>query len=195
MQPMIKLMHDAEEMAGTTPGMRAETPDEQMAEVAKLPEGGRKHMQSIEPGASHQQPPGQIIAEPQQSQPQQTVQPQSAPAVRTLDDIMSQFEGLPQQPMQSSSSPTARQKPHTSASGIPRQAQMHQEGAGGHDGQVHAAHAGQDQEMPDAMEAGMPPQTAAETPNGTLLQGKVAYLACCLCCKPYHVHIVLLLCA
>ena len=165
-----KLMHDADHDAGTTQGMHAEAPDEPMTKSAQMPGSGGGRVQSVEPTASHEEPAGLADAEPQQSLPQQRGQPQSAPAVRTLDDIMSQFEGPPQPLSHPSSSPSPHQKPHTPVNGIPRQAQMHQEGAGGHDGQVHA---GRDQEMPDAVEAATPPQAVAALPDGALLQGKV----------------------
>ena len=167
-----KMTHDANGETGSVLGMPAE-PTEEKTEASQVPEGGA-HMQSREPGAHDQHSAGQGIKGTQQSMPEQMEQAQPAPAVCTLDDIMSQFEGLPQPPTRSFSAPKARQEPHAGASGSPMQAQAHQESAGGHDAQVHAAHAAaQDQDIPDAMEAGTPEQPVAEMPSGFPLQGKV----------------------
>lgn len=169
-----KMMHDANGETGSMPDMPAEPPKQEMTEAPQVPEGGT---QSGEPGARHQHSAGQGIRG-LQTMPQQMEQTQPAAAVRTLDDIMSQFEGLPQPPTQSFSAPNARQEPPAGASRSPMQAQAHQESAGGNDMQAHAAHAAQDQDMPDAMEAGTPQQPVAEMPNGTLLQGKVQATSC-----------------
>lgn len=168
-----KMMQDADGKAGSVEGTHSERPDEQMTEAAQVPDGGKAYAQNEGSSPRHQQPAGLGVPGQQQGAPQQARQPQSAPAVRTLDDIMSQFEGMPQAPMHPFSAPIARREGHTEASGSPVQAQAHQHSAGGHVGQVHAAHADQDQEMPDAIEGGTPPQPVSETPNESLLQSKV----------------------
>ena len=140
-------MHNTDENAGTAAGMRAETPEEEMTAAAEMPEGGRVNAQSEEPSAWYQQSEELAIRGHQQGAPQQTRQPQTAPAVRTLDDIMSQFEGMPQPPMHPFSAPIARWEGPTEASASPVQAQANQHSAGGHAVQVHAAHTDQDQAM------------------------------------------------
>ncbi len=168
-----QMMHDANENIGSAQGTHAEMAEEKMAQAAQVPKGGRAVGQSEGPSARYQQPAGLGVSGQQQGGPQQTRQPQSAPAVRTLDDIMSQFEGMPQAPMHPFSAPMARREGYTEPSVSPVQAQARQHSAGRHAVQAHAAHAGQDQDMPDATEAGTPSQPVAETPDGTLLQSKV----------------------
>ena len=166
-----QMMQDAEGKAGIAQGMHAERPDEEMTEAAQMLEGGRTDTQSEGPSTTYQQSAGLGAPGQQQGAPQQARQPQPAPAVRTLDDIMSQFEGMPQAPMHPFSAPVARREGHTEASGSPMQA--HQHSAGGHAVQMRAAHAGQDQDMPDVIEAGTPSQAVAETPDEVPLQSKV----------------------
>lgn len=176
----IKLMHDADEAAGAMQDMRPEKPDQETTDAAQMHEHS-----GLDP-AGHEAFTRQAIARAQQERHQQTGQPQSVPAVRTLDDIMSQFES-PAVPHVQSLTPsvapqmqpqpdagTAHHSTHT-----PKQAQRYQPGSGGHaehDGQTQTAHASQDQHMTDLQQADMPPKTPIEMPDGGLLQSKVHYI-------------------
>ena len=174
-----KLMHDARASAGSAQDLHAEAPDEVMAEATHAPEHGSTHAQIGEPSDEHPSPAKGDATEMQQRPPQQMRLPQSVPAVRTLDDIMSQFEGVAQPLQQAFSPPAARQERQTLVGESPRQEHAPQADAAGHRGhsghsrQMQGADAGQDLDMVDAAEAGTPQQAAAEMSNETPLQGKV----------------------
>jgi len=176
----IKLMHDADGDAGAIQEMRPEKPDQEMTDAPQM------HEQSGLDPAGHEAFARQAIARAQQERHQQTGQPQSAPAVRTLDDIMSQFEGPAVPHVQSltpSEAPQMQRQPdagtaHQSAQ-APKQSQPYQPESGGHaedDGQTQTAHASQDQHMADVQQADMPPKTPTEMPDSGLLQSKVRYI-------------------
>ena len=173
----IKLMHDADEAAGAMQDMRPEKPDQETTDAPQM------HEQSRPDPAGHEAFTRQAIARAEQERHQQTEQPQSAPVVRTLDDIMSQFEGPAEPRIQFSTAPQMQRQPdagaaHASAQ-TPKQAQSYQPASGGpaeHDGQTQIAHASQDQRMADVQQADMPPKTPTETPDGGLLQSKVCYI-------------------
>ena len=149
-----QLMHDADERTGNAQRAVAEAPDMTLGEAANMSE--REGVRVDQTGAR---------SAPGNGTPQRDGRAPSAPAVRTLDDIMAQFEG-PALPSLGNQLPAA-------IPAVP--AQQHAEySLAQHAEQAHPLHNAQDVHMADAEQPELAQKGSIEaTPEGATPQGKV----------------------
>ena len=160
-----QLVHDADERTGRAQRAAAEAPDVIMGEAAHVSE--RENVRVDQAGAR--------LAPGHGTPQQQNGRTPSAPAVRTLDDIMAQFEG-PALPRPDAQLPAA-------APAVP--AQQHTENSlAPHAEPSHPVHDAQDVHMADADQPELAQKGSVEaTPEGATLQGKVRCTPAPLVCQ------------